>query len=115
MRTHRLLVLLTCLAVAPAFAANLNFMRRTPMTEFSKEDTRLFNEALTGVLEDSSFTGTRQWGAEGSQAGGSITVIPDASLKNDCRKLRVANHSRTLKNEGEYVLCKRKGQWELAN
>ncbi|MFA9441040.1 hypothetical protein ACDA63_15500 [Uliginosibacterium sp. sgz301328] len=115
MRTHRFLALLICLSVTPAFAVNLGFMRRTPMTEFSREDTRLFNEALTGVLEDTSFTGTREWGAPGSQAGGSITVVPDPSLKDGCRKLRVANHSRTLRNEGEYVLCKRKGQWELAN
>jgi hypothetical protein len=112
----RLLLITGCLATVPALAQNnFNFMKRTPMSQFTKEDTKLFTDTLVPLLEDPNSSGSHDWSNPKTGAGGTITLSPKGEVKPGCRTVNIASHSRTLKGHSDYVLCKKNGMWSLDN
>ncbi|MFT4174088.1 MAG: hypothetical protein QM639_16115 [Rhodocyclaceae bacterium] len=116
MNALRMLLIAASLTALPAVAQNnFNFMKRTPMSQFTKEDTKLFTDTLVPLLEDPASSGAHDWSNPKTGAGGTITLTPKGSVKPGCREVNIASHSRTLKGHADYVLCKKNGMWSLDN
>jgi hypothetical protein len=110
-------LLLAVLALAaPAVASNISFMKDTPYAHFTKEDHKLFNEALNNILNSGADGDSRTWSNPTSKAGGELKVLKSFERKGaPCRTLSIANKAKGRSASGEYNFCKRADdQWKLA-
>jgi surface antigen len=100
---------------APAMAINWMFMQDTPYTHFTKEDHKIFNELLNGILNSGADGESRTWSNPKSKANGELKVVK--SFERDstpCRTLAITNHAKGRSASGEYNFCKKpSGEWKM--
>ena len=109
-------VALAALVGAPAAFAtsDLLFLKNSPASKFNSADFKMLRGAI-----DKSLAGAPHGAAnegKNEQTGASGTVTPDGldSTSAKCRKLRIANAYKFMKDEGVYTFCKGStGQWKL--
>jgi hypothetical protein len=99
-------------------AANLSFLKHTPLHWFTDEDFRLMNEAAAFVLNDQDPLAKREWTNPGNgysgwaQGGGSFKS--DDGL--ECRKLRIWTQAKGVESNDVYPVCRdSSGRWRLAS
>jgi surface antigen len=110
--------MIAVLALAmPVMAGNYDFLKDTPIAYFTKEDHRLFNEALDNVLDKDMDGDSRAWSNARTGAGGKITAVKTFDQAGaTCRSLLIANQAKGLTSSGEYNFCRQaSGKWTLAN
>jgi surface antigen len=111
------LLLVLFSASLPAGATNLAFLKEAPISRFTKQDMKLFEQALNDALEKSADGEAKTWSNPDTQAGGEIKTIK--SFKRGampCRSLVIRNSAKGLTASGEYSLCKQpKGEWKQAS
>lgn len=95
-------------------AADLNFMRDTPMTYLTDADRKLQREAALSVLEHERANAVREWSNPATGASGRIEgqgdLIADDGLR--CRKIRIVAQAKGAESVFALPVCKdTKGQW----
>jgi surface antigen len=110
------LLLVLSSASLPAAATNLAFLKDAPISRFTKQDMKLFEQTLNDALEKSADGDVKTWSNPDTQAGGEIKTLK--SFKRGalpCRRLAIRNSAKGLTASGEYSLCKQpKGEWKQA-
>jgi hypothetical protein len=107
-----ILALLLCSVFSsPVFAAGYNFLKGSPISRFSKEEMNLFTTTLYKMLDESPDGAANTWGDAEKNASGRIEILPQPANKPGCRATLIANKYKTLKGEGQYLFCKKNGQW----
>jgi surface antigen len=114
----RVLILVALLLAIPAAnASNFDFLHdTTPISDFTKEDSELFWNAIITALDTKKDGEKLAW--KNDKSGNSGLVNPISSYKEnetECRTVRIVN--RTAKNisESKYEFCKRDGKWVAIN
>src|SRR5262245_11020467 len=95
-------------SMTSAWAGNLEFLNKAPISFYNDEDIRMLKEAVTQVLEDKNVRATQDWsnpatGNHGKVEGRSAFKTAEGV---DCRRVRVTNHAKAVDNQGTYTVCK---------
>ena len=94
-------------------AASPNFLHDiTPISDFTKEDSEMFWNAITSALDTKKDGEKLAW--KNDKSGNSGLVNPVSTYQDgesQCRNLRIVN--RSLKNIAEhtYKFCKHENKW----
>lgn len=104
------LMALVALTLGPnaARAANLSFLRNSPLSYFQKEDVDLMMKNARAVLDSTDPSAKHTWsnprtGASGfAQVTGQFTTADGAR----CKRLRVFNKAKTVEGQATYPVCK---------
>jgi surface antigen len=114
--TGRLWVVAAFVAAAPAMAGDVSFMKDTPYAYFTKDDHKIFNDALDEMLNKGADGEARSWSNPATQAGGEIKVVSTIQRAGAaCRTLSIANQAKDRAASGKYNFCKNSaGKWVLS-
>jgi surface antigen len=110
-------LLLGVLAAAmPAAASNLSFMNDTPYTHFTKEDHKIFDQALQDTLKKGAIGESHKWSNPASKAGGNLKVMKSFERgQTTCRTVSIANKAKGRSASGQYNFCEQaSGEWKLS-
>jgi len=95
------------------YASNLNFLHNvTPVSDFTKEDSDLFWNAIVTALDNKKDGEKLAW--KNDKSGNSGLVNPLKSYQEadtQCRDLRIVNRSKKNIAESKYKFCKQDGKW----
>lgn len=91
-----------------AVAANLSFLRNSPLSYFTQADIDMMIKAAGAILEASDPHAEQAWdnprsGASGLVQGKAQFTTRDGTL---CKRLRVVSRARKLESETVYTVCK---------
>jgi surface antigen len=104
-------------AIVPAAqATDLLFLKNSPASKFNSADFKLMRASLDKALAGPPEGPAQEWKNDATGASGSVTPAgaDEAAAPRKCRKLRVANHYKLMKDEGVYIFCMgNTGQWAL--
>ena len=108
---------LTTLAVVPAQAAGLGFLKETPLYYFGDADRKLMNTAVLAVLNDDNGEAVQEW--RNPRNGYSGKVQGTGKFKSEdgleCRKLKIWMQAKGVESESLYPVCRADGdEWRLA-
>ena len=111
-------LLATSLAAAvPAVqAADLLFLKNSPAAKFNATDFKLMRTTVEKALAGPPEGPALEWKNEKSGAAGTVTPAgaDESASPRTCRKLRIANSYKLIKDEGVYVFCMgNTGKWAL--
>lgn len=104
-------------AVLPsAQATDLLFLKNSPASKFNAADFKLMRASLEKALAGPAEGPPLEWKNEQTGASGSVTPAgaDESAAPKKCRKLRVANAYKLMKDEGVYTFCMgNTGKWAL--
>jgi hypothetical protein len=100
-------IALLCTA-AIATAANLNFLRDTPLMHFRQSDYDLMLKNAAAVLDSAAPNASQSWNNPKTGASGLAEVKAQFTAKDgaSCRRLRIANTAARIEGEATYTVCK---------
>jgi surface antigen len=100
----------------PAVAANMSFLKDSPISRFNDKDMQLFTQALNEALSKGADGETRNWSNPATGAGGEIkTESSYAQGATPCRKVVISNSAKGLSASGPFNFCKQStGKWAPA-
>jgi hypothetical protein len=96
--------------------SNLGQLRDAPSAKFTPQDFELFWAAVDEVSASKKAGTTKSWENPATGNGGTIKLLSAFTSTDgrDCRRLRVDNHSRSLKGAStQHVCAHRDGTWLL--
>ena len=104
--------------VVPALAqgADLLFLKNSPASRFNSADFKMMRATVEKALAGPAEGPAMEWANDKTGAGGSVTPVgvDDSAGTRMCRKLRIANSIKNLKDEGVYSFCQNStGKWAL--
>ena len=110
-RVHQLAALALaagCAAVSAAYAGNLSFLDKSPISYFKSDDMELMRENALKVLDDPAVNAKQTWSNEKSGASGLAQVRGQfkASDGATCKRLRILNKVKGLQSDSTYTVCK---------
>jgi len=113
-------LLIAALLAAPAavFAqgADLLFLKNSPAAKFNATDFKMMRATVEKALAGAPEGPALEWKNDKTGAAGSVTPagVDEAAAPRTCRKLRIANSYRLIKDEGVYTFCRNNtGKWGL--
>ncbi len=94
-------------------AASPNFLHDvTPISDFTKEDTELFWNAITNALDTKKDGEKLAWQNDKTGNSGLVNPLNTYQEENSqCRDLRIVNRSKKHIAESKYKFCNRDGSW----
>lgn len=103
-----LLILVGSLGSVTAMAGNLGFLKDSPVSYFSEEDTAQMMNAATDALNDSAPRPKREWKNPTTGNSGQLEVLRSFKLADGtaCRTLQVSNQAKGIESRATYPLCK---------
>jgi hypothetical protein len=96
--------------------SNLGQLRDAPSAKFTPQDFELFWGAVDEVSASKTAGTTKTWENPATGNGGTIKLLGAFTSTDgrDCRRLRVDNHSKSLKGSStQHVCAHRDGTWLL--
>lgn len=116
-KTLPVLALTLFVAMTPASAQNLGFMKDAPIASFTDQDMQLFKQTLSGVLDGGTIGEARSWSNPDTKARGEVTAIKSFEREAvPCRRVAVKNWAKGRSASGQYSFCKQaSGQWAAAS
>lgn len=96
--------------------SNLGQLRDAPSAKFTPQDFELFWAAVDEVSASKKAGTSKNWKNAATGNGGSIKLLNVfiSTDGRDCRRLRVDNHSKSLKGATTQIVCAhRDGTWLL--
>lgn len=113
------LLLTACAGIAGASQTSIfNSVRDTPIAHFSQADINLLQKTVFNALDKGADGTAVSWENPATGSGGSITPLAAPQAQKGCRAAQVANHWRSLRNEGSYLFCRNPGSksqpWKVA-
>lgn len=114
------LLIAACLAAPalPALAqgADLLFLKNSPASRFTSADFKILRATVDKALSGPAEGPALEWTNDKTGAAGSVTPVgaDDSAGARKCRKLRIANSFRNLKDDGVYSFCQNStGKWAI--
>ncbi|HKE94275.1 MAG TPA: RT0821/Lpp0805 family surface protein [Povalibacter sp.] len=111
-------MLVTLLLPPQSHAANLTFLRNSPVFWFNDTDRRMMNDAAMQVLNDADPRAVREWNNPRTRAAGRVESLGRFRSADgmDCRRLRLWNQARGIEGEMTFPVCRvQGGDWRLAS
>jgi hypothetical protein len=108
-------IALLCTAEA-TLAANLNFLRDSPLLHFRQSDYDLMLKNAVAVLDSAAPNASQSWSNPKTRASGLAEVKAQFTAKDGtlCKRLRVANTAARIEGEATYTVCKQADRgWTL--
>jgi hypothetical protein len=105
---RRALALATLVLFAShGMAANVSFLKNSPISFFTEQDIELMMAAADDVLADDSRGAKREWKNSATGNFGQLEVLgafkaPDGRL---CKRLRVTNNAKAVESRATYSVC----------
>lgn len=96
--------------------SNLGQLRDAPSAKFTPQDFEMFWAAVDEVSQSRKPGTLKSWKNAATGNGGSLKLLEAFKSTEDreCRRLRVDNHTRTLKGSTTQIVCAgRDGRWLL--
>lgn len=96
-----------CAAMTTAFAANLGFLDKSPISYFTTEDMDLMHGNALKAL-DADATSKQSWSNAKTGASGWAQVREQFTTSDGtpCKRLRIVNKAKGLSSEATYTVCK---------
>jgi hypothetical protein len=115
--SRMLLILVgSCALAVAAQAANLGYLKNSPVAYFQQADTDLMLKNANEVLDSSDPNAKKDWSNPRTGASGSAQVLGQftASDGAPCKRLRIMNKVPQAEGEATYTVCKYSGRgWVL--
>ena len=97
-------------------AADLLFLKNSPAAKFNAADFKLMRDSVEKALAGPPEGPALDWKNDKTGAAGTVTPAgtDEAAAPRKCRKLRIANSYKLVKDEGVYTFCQgNTGKWAL--
>ena len=101
---------------ATAQGADLLFLKNSPAAKFNSADFKLLRATVDKALAGPAEGAPLEWANDKTSAAGTVTPVgvDEAAAPRQCRKLRIANSYKFIKDEGVYTFCQNSaGKWAL--
>jgi hypothetical protein len=110
-RTHgfaALTAVVVCAVMSTAFAANLGFLDRSPISYFTPEDMDLMHGNALKVLDAAGASSKQSWSNAKTGASGWAQVREQFTTSDGtpCKRLRIVNKAKGLSSDATYTVCK---------
>jgi surface antigen len=107
---------LLCVVPRGGYASNWAFLDNAPMTYFTEEDMRMYQDALGQALNEASDGDTRTWSNPATGASGEIRLMRTLHEQDTtCRVTRIRSTARGYTETGNYRVCKQDdGSWTIS-
>jgi hypothetical protein len=110
-RIHGLAALAAVLvsaAMSAAFAANLGFLDKSPISYFTPEDMDLMHSNAIKVLDAAGASSKQSWSNAKTGASGWAQVREQFTTSDGtpCKRLRIVNKAKGLSSDATYTVCK---------
>ncbi|MDM0046467.1 RT0821/Lpp0805 family surface protein [Variovorax dokdonensis] len=113
------LALLTSVGVhvSAQAAGDLMFLKNSPATKFTQADFQMLSKSIDQALAGPADGPAQTWKNDTTGASGTVTPQSgqDSAGAQECRRLKIANSYKMMKDEGIYTFCRTgsKGKWKL--
>jgi surface antigen len=106
---------LAATAAGPAAQANeLWTLKNSPASKFNQADFKMLRSAIDQSLAGAPEGTPVDWKNDKTGAAGTVTPSGVDGSATNCRRLRIANTYKLMKDDGVYVFCKGStGKWKL--
>jgi surface antigen len=108
--------MLAVILMGPVVAANLSFLKGSPLSYFTEEDMRLLREAAQTVLDSDSKGAAEDWhnDATGNSGRFELTDLYVSADGRHCKRVAVITRARGVEQHSSYPLCRAPdGRWSL--
>jgi len=96
------------------YAVNMQFLKYSPVAEFTSEDFAMLQAAGVKALNDNSDGKSNEWKNPETNHSGSVTPLGSSTIDGmQCRKTKITNQTETNKGEVVFTFCKVKGRWKV--
>jgi hypothetical protein len=105
------------LFAATIHAQNLNFLKASPLAQFTQEDVDLMLKNADDVLEAKEPAARREWSNPKTGATGTAEVLREFVGADGvpCKRLRVVNKAKSEARDVTHTVCKYEGRGWLVN
>lgn len=114
-RITRVLTFILAVVALPTVASNIDFLHDTPLSDFNKEDRKLFAAAMAQALSEAEDNETRKWSNPDTKSGGEITPLRTHTRGDTmCRDVSIVNSAKGRTEKSMYTYCREdEGAWRL--
>ena len=116
-RAFAALLAVSIIAIPAALAqSNLGQLRDAPSAKFTPQDFEMFWAAVDEVSRGAKAGTAKSWANAATGNGGTLKLLNvfTSTDGRDCRRLRVDNHSKSLKGSSKQIFCAgTDGKWLL--
>ena len=107
-------VLLSLVFMSSLQAANMQFLRYSPVSQFTAADFEMMNTTAHNALETNTDGKTSEWENPDTKNSGSITPISTETIDgNKCRKVKIVNQANNQYAESIFTFCKIDNDWKV--
>ena len=102
-------------AVYAAHGFNLNYLKFSPVRDFTEQDWKMAKAATRQALEKTEVGEAVSWeNPETGNSGESKTIKVYSKGKILCKDVEIINRSQTLEGKARYGFCKQSdGEWKV--
>jgi len=96
------------------YAVNMQFLKYSPVAEFTSDDFAMLQAAGVKALNDNVDGKSNEWKNPETNNSGSITPLDSSVIDGmQCRKTKITNQTETNKGEVIFTFCKVKNRWKV--
>ncbi len=108
------IVLFAFVPVSNIPAANLQFLRYSPVSQFTAADFEMMDTAGNSALEKNTDGQASSWKNPETSNSGSITPLSTETIDGKpCRKVKFINQANNQYAESVFTFCKIDNDWKL--
>ncbi|MFK5987035.1 MAG: hypothetical protein QM479_16630 [Pseudomonadota bacterium] len=98
-------------------AANLRFLSDSPVSIFTKQDTKLMETNIYKALDELADGQKLDWQSPTSKNRGRIAILRSfTKLQQQCREVQIFNQAKNQTGNSKFIFCKDKhNEWKLAD
>jgi surface antigen len=113
-KKYFLSIFLSLVFVSSMQAANMQYLRYSPVSHFTAKDFELLNTTSHNALEKNADEQTSEWKNSDSNNSGSITPLNTEIIDgNTCRKVKIVNQAQNQFGESVFTFCKINNEWKI--
>jgi hypothetical protein len=112
-----LLAAAAVMLVVTVHAQNLNFLKKSPLAQFTQEDVDLMLKNADAALEAKEPQARREWSNPRTGATGTAEVLREFAGADGapCKRLRIVNKAKSESTDATHTLCKYESRGWLVN
>ena len=109
-----ILLVLLLVGISNSHAANMQFLKYSPVASFSSEDFEMLQTTADKALQDNEDGQISEWKNPETGSSGSITPLNTSTIDGmHCRKTKIVNHSKHQSGHSTFTFCKVDKQWKI--
>lgn len=110
------IILFTFVLSVSSFASNLRFLKDSPVSFYSKQETNLMEDNVYKALDELADGEQHNWQSPDSNSKGSISI--EKTYTEDgkkCREAKLMNSAKGQVGNTKFKFCKDKDSWKIVN